>query len=69
MVVTPHLVSPRKGDVATPADQFVPPSDLELFLNGAQTGTAKDLSAEDRALMSIDPSKGGVDGSYGHVLY
>ena len=28
-----------------------------------------DLSAEDRALMSIDPSKGGVDGPYGHVLY
>ena len=69
MVVTPHLVSPRHGDVATPADHFIPPSDFELFLNGTQTGTAKDLSAEDRALMSIDPSKGGVDGPYGHVLY
>lgn len=69
MVVTPHLVSPRHGDVATPDDHFIPPSDFELFLNGAQTGTAKDLSPEDRALMSIDPSKGGVDGPYGHVLY
>jgi pilus assembly protein CpaC len=69
MVVTPHLVSPRHGDVATPDDHFIPPSDFELFLNGAQTGTAKDLSPEDRALMSIDPSKGGLDGPYGHVLY
>jgi pilus assembly protein CpaC len=69
MVVTPHIVSPRDAKVATPADQFVPPSDFELFLKGAQTGTAADLSPEDRALMSIDPSKGGVDGPYGHVLY
>lgn len=69
MVVTPHIVSPRDAKVATPADQFVPPSDFELFLKGAQTGTAADLSPEDRALMSVDPSKGGVDGPYGHVLY
>jgi pilus assembly protein CpaC len=69
IVVTPHLVTPRKSNVATPADQFIPPSDYELFLYGAQKGTAADLSPEDRALLSIDPSKGGVDGPYGHVLY
>jgi pilus assembly protein CpaC len=69
IVVTPHLVSPRKVDGATPADQFIPPSDFELFLYGSQRGTAADLSPEDRALLSIDPSKGGVEGPYGHVLY
>ena len=69
IVVTPHLVTPRKIKVATPADHFVPPSDLELFLFGNQRGKAANLKPEDRALMSLDPGKGGVDGAYGHVLY
>jgi pilus assembly protein CpaC len=67
MVVTPHLVTPRRGAVATPADQFVPPSDYELFLLGEQR--AGGLNAADRALISVDPTKGGVDGAFGHVLY
>ncbi|HVZ92366.1 MAG TPA: type II and III secretion system protein family protein [Rhizomicrobium sp.] len=69
VVVTPHLAVPRKAVAATPADQFVPPSDFELFLWGAQRGADKDLSPADRALMSVDPAKAGVDGPYGHVLY
>ncbi len=69
ILVTPHLVTPTRVAGATPADQFVPPSDFELFLFGAQRGKAQDLKPEDRALMSLDPSKGGVDGPYGHVLY
>ena len=67
MVVTPHLVTPRRGNIATPADQFVPPSDFELFLLGEQRGG--ELPAADRALLSVDPTKGGLDGPYGHVLY
>jgi pilus assembly protein CpaC len=69
IVVTPHLVSPKRGPVATPIDSFVPPSDFELFLFGNQRGKAENLNPEDRALMSADPTKGGIDGSYGHVLY
>ena len=69
IVVTPHLAVPRRGPVATPIDHFVPPSDYELFLFGAQRGARGALSPEDRALMSHDPSKGGVDGPYGHVVY
>ncbi len=69
IVVTPHLVTPRRMVAATPADHFVPPSDFELFLFGAQRGKAADLKPEDRALMSADPGKGGMDGPYGHVLY
>ena len=67
--MTPHLVTPRRAYAATPADMFVPPSDFELFLFGSQRGKASSLKPEDRALMSLDPSKGGVDGPYGHVLY
>jgi pilus assembly protein CpaC len=69
IVVTPHLVTPRKANVATPADHFVPPSDYELFLFGTQRGKMDNLKPEDRALMALDPGKGGVDGPYGHVLY
>ncbi len=69
IVVTPHLVTPRRGPTATPVDAFVPPSDFELFLFGNQRGKAENLKPEDRALMSADPGKGGLDGPYGHVLY
>ena len=69
LVVTPHLVTPKRGPTATPADAFVPPSDFELFLFGNQRGKAENLKPEDRALMSADPGKGGLDGPYGHVLY
>jgi pilus assembly protein CpaC len=70
IVVTPHLVTPQRMVAATPADHFVPPSDLELFLFGTQRGSAANLKPEDRALMSADPAgKGGMDGPYGHVVY
>ncbi len=69
IVVTPHLVTPRRGTIATPADRFVPPSDFELFLLGAQSGAGTAVRPEDRALISSDPNKGGIDGPHGHVLY
>jgi pilus assembly protein CpaC len=69
IVVTPHLATPHRGPTALPGDHFVPPSDFELFVVGSQTGTASHLRPEDRALMSVDPAKGGIDGPHGHVLY
>jgi pilus assembly protein CpaC len=69
IVVTPHLVVPRRAYAASPIDHFVPPSDLELFLLGQQRGDAKNVKPEDRVLMSNDPSTGGIDGPHGHVLY
>ncbi|HEY3811670.1 MAG TPA: type II and III secretion system protein family protein [Caulobacteraceae bacterium] len=69
IVVTPHIVTPRRGAVATPIDNFVPPSDFELFLFGTQEGAKSNLRPEDRALLSADPTKGGIDGAHGHVLY
>lgn len=69
IVVTPHLVVPRRGPIALPTDHFVPPSDLELFLFGLQRGKPGDLVPEDRVLISQDPTKGGVEGPFGHVVY
>lgn len=69
IVVTPHLVTARRGAVATPADRFAPASDFERFLFGWQEGVGRTLRPEDRALISADPQKGGVDGPHGHVLY
>ncbi|WP_374575612.1 type II and III secretion system protein family protein [Phenylobacterium sp.] len=69
IVVTPHLVTPRRGPVALPGETFTPPSDLELFLLGAQQGPAPKLRPEDRALLSSEPGKGGIEGPHGHVLF
>lgn len=69
MVVTPHLAAPTRGPQATPADYFTPPSDFELFVFGAQQGLRSGINPEDRALMGLDPTKVGVEGSYGHVLF
>jgi len=69
IVVTPHLVTPHRGYIATPSDKFVPPSDFELFLLGQQIGEAENVRPEDRVLLEADPTKGGIDGPHGHVLY
>jgi pilus assembly protein CpaC len=69
LIVTPRLAKPTQTRGATPADRFVPPSDFELFLFGAHKATAAFSSPEDRALMGVDPTKGGLEGGYGHVLH
>jgi pilus assembly protein CpaC len=69
IVVTPHLVTPRRGPIALPGDGFVPPSDFELFLFGITQGAGAKVRPEDRALMSADPTKAGIEGAHGHVLY
>lgn len=68
IIVTPHLVTPRRGQIAAPGDGFVPPSDFELFLFGSMNGKAR-VRPEDRALISADPNKVGLEGPHGHVLY
>ena len=69
IVVTPHIVTPRRGEVAMPGGGWLPPSDIEMFLLGAQTGRAETLKPEDRVLLTADPKSIGVDGPHGHVLY
>ncbi|HEV2365707.1 MAG TPA: type II and III secretion system protein family protein [Caulobacteraceae bacterium] len=69
IVVTPHLVTARRGAIATPDEHFVPPSDFELYFLGAQRGSGRYMSPADRALIEADPTKGGLDGPHGHILY
>jgi pilus assembly protein CpaC len=70
IVVTPRLVTPRRGgSIAMPGDRWVPPSDFELFLFGAQRAAGSKMKAEDRALISADPATAGIEGPHGHVLY
>lgn len=69
MIVTAKLAAPIQGRAATPADRYVPPSDFELFLFGAQKAMPPFATKEDRALMAVDPAKGGLEGGYGHILH
>lgn len=69
IVVTPHLVTPRRGHLQTAADNFIPPSDFELFLLGRQAGSAASVRPEDRVLLQSAPGAGGIEGPHGHVLY
>lgn len=69
IVVTPHLVTPRRGYLQTAADNFIPPSDFELFLLGRQSGSAASVRPEDRVLLQSAPGAGGIEGPHGHVLY
>lgn len=69
IVVTPHLVTPSRQDLAFPGGRFAPPSDFELFLLGATGKDGRKLTPEERALISADPKKAGVEGAHGHVLF
>lgn len=63
IIVTPHLVTPVKGDSLTlPTDRIRIPSESELFLMGkvaGKTGSSKVIS---------DISSQDVNGSYGYVM-
>jgi len=69
IIVTPRLAKPTSGRMAAPGDHYVPPSDFELFLFGAQSATPYFSSPEERALMGLDPTKGGLEGGYGHAIH
>ena len=64
IIVTPHLVTPTRGEVlALPTDRVQPPSERDLFLFGRitadkapQTGGAGEVARQD------------FSGSYGYVL-
>ncbi len=70
IIVTPHLVQPAPGgSLVTPADNFVPPSDADIWLFGrieAENSGMKPNSAAANAL-AINEA-GGVQGSYGHII-
>lgn len=69
IIVTPHLVKPAPaGSLATPDENFIPPSDGELFFLGATEAGQNPLM---RTLGNDQLSRrgaGGIDGDYGHIV-
>ena len=62
ILVTPRLVKPvRAGELATPADRFVAPSESDLFLMGKTEDSRSGTEA-------AGPLGGGASGTYGHIL-
>ncbi len=62
ILATPRLVQPSPaGSLATPTDNFVPPSDADLFVFGR-------MEAPESGIGPLGAGGGGIDGSYGHIL-
>jgi len=75
IIVTAHLVQPvAAGSLLTPADNFVPPSDLDMFLfgrtespsSGKAPGATKASTEAEMALTAN--TAGGIEGEYGHII-
>ena len=63
IIVTPHLVSPVRGEaLALPTDRVRPPSEAELFLFGKTASTGKSKGALGEV------AKQDYSGSYGYVM-
>lgn len=64
IIVTPHLVTPTRGDVlALPTDRISPPSESELFLLGKTARTGRY-----QAGAAAEVAKQDFSGSYGYVM-
>jgi pilus assembly protein CpaC len=62
ILATPRLVKPTPaGSLASPTDNFVPPSDIEFFLFGQMEGPESGIGP-------LGSGAGGIDGSYGHII-
>ncbi len=69
IVVEPHLVRPAPaGALATPADNLIPPGELDLWLHGLteapESGTVPEKPGEALSAAEL----GGPPGAYGHIL-
>ena len=63
IIVTPHLVSPTRGEaLALPTDRVKPPTEAELFLFGKTSATGKSKGAIGEV------ARQDYSGSYGYVM-
>ena len=69
IIVTPHLVKPAEpGTLKTPVDNFVLPSDADMFLYGrTEANNAAPVTDKGTAALTIQGA-GGLAGQYGHIL-
>ena len=69
IVVTPYLVKPAPaGALVTPADNFVPPSDTDIFMFGQIEASAAGVTPKQSGQILGARSGGGIDGKYGYIL-
>jgi pilus assembly protein CpaC len=62
ILVSPRLVQPAPaGSLATPVDNFVMPSDLDIFAFGR-------LESPESGIGPLGGGAGGIDGSFGHII-
>src|SRR6185369_4147904 len=67
--VTPRLVKPvPAGTIAAAPDYFVPPSDVDIFLDGRVEAPNSGLVPEGPRQFLGKSSGGGIDGRYGHII-
>lgn len=70
VIVTAHLVKPSTmANLSTPADRFVAPTDLDLFLGGRVEGGGVPLiDAQAESAMKTADRPGGLAGANGYIL-
>ena len=66
IIVEPHLVKPAPaGSLATPADNFIPPSEADIWLFGRVEALGSGVP-RDGGLAA--KGAGGIEGHYGHII-
>ena len=66
IIVEPHLVKPAPaGSLATPADNFIPPSEADIWLFGRVEAPGSGIP-RDGGLAA--KGAGGIEGHYGHII-
>ena len=66
IIVEPHLVKPAPaGSLATPADNFIPPSEADIWLFGRVEAPG---SGNPQANALTAKGAGGIEGHYGHII-
>ncbi len=69
IIVTPYLVKPAPaGALITPADNFVPPTDTDMFWFGMIEASASGNPPMQSGRILGAQSGGGIDGKYGYIL-
>lgn len=69
VIVTPHLVTPTRGEVlALPTDRVRPPSEKDLFVFGRLTGNSRQPNATPTTGAAGEVAKQDFTGSYGYVM-
>ena len=68
IIVEVHLVKPAPaGSLATPVDNFIPPSEADIWLFGRTEAPGSGTPQSGAAALAAE-SAGGIDGQYGHII-